>query len=106
MASNPSRSHYTQYAANQLRDRIRLQCDDLKGNIQAFLFSIPMRDACEVTESGVDLAAARTLEPVINHFTEPRRYYVLFSVYTTDVPLVGRFNTVAVAGQFITWETE
>ncbi|NEQ96040.1 MAG: DUF4359 domain-containing protein [Cyanothece sp. SIO2G6] len=106
MISNPSRSDYTSYAANRLRDRLSIQCDHLKGNLQAFIFSMPMQDVCEMTASGVDFAAAKALEPVVNQFTQPRKYYVLFSVYTTDVPLVGRFNTVAIGGQFITWEVE
>ena len=101
MLSNPSRSSYVDYAVTRLAKTWAEKCDGLEGSrVHLFGVGVPLNPVCQGLVSG----SRPIMRTIISQTTEPRQNYGLFSVYDTDLPLLGRFRTVGIANQFITIE--
>ena len=101
MMSNPSRSSYMDYAVTRLAKNWAEKCDGLEeSRVHVFGIGVPLNPVCQGLVSG----SRPIMRPVIEQTTEPRQNYGLFSVYDTNLPLLGTFRTVGIANQFITFE--
>jgi hypothetical protein len=61
-------------------------CSDFDQKVSVFFLSLPTGDLCDVLVVGADFFSRNISRQLINLGTEKRQNFILFSIYTTELP--------------------
>lgn len=102
-ATNPSEEAYLAYASSRLPARAEEACDKIGPgvDIQLFILKVPAGSMCKSIISGSGKLLNPFSKRYIDSRTEDPMNFVLFSIYTTDLPGIRPFRTVGIGHQFI-----
>lgn len=101
--TNPREEAYFKYASNHLHRRIEKQCGRINENLEFTppFFRSPARDACKSLIGGSGFLIKPVAGAVFNFTTQEPVNLGVCRVYTTEIPMIKKFRTIGIAGQFI-----
>ena len=101
--TNPTREAYVEHTSSHLSKEVRNNCGRIGSDVdvQIFILRVPAEVACNFFLSKADILIEPTSKTLVNWNTDSPTNYVLFSIYTTQLPGGKPFRTIGIGRRFI-----
>ena len=101
--TNPTKEAYVDHTSSHLSREIKKTCGKIGSDVdvQVFILRVPAEVACNFSISKADILIGPASKFLVNQTTNSPTNYVLFSVYTTQLPGGKPFRTLGIGHQFI-----
>lgn len=101
--TNPKKEAYVEHTSIRLSREIQRKCDQFNPDVdvQILVLRVPVEVACKFSVSRADVVLIPASRLLVTHTTDSPKNFMLFSVYTTQLPRGKPFRTIGIGNQFI-----